>query len=100
MVGPAQRNSRRTQRVEARIDPDRADRIRFASTLANSSMGAFLVEAASVRAEQVIAEHHYTSVPSDYFDSVVAGLDSPPTLMPRMARAFADARANPVFKQD
>ncbi len=99
MVAP-QPNARRTQRVEARIEPDRAHRIRFASTLSNSSMGAFLVEAASVRAEQVIAEHHYTSVPSDYFDSIVEALDAPPTVMPRMAKAFADARANPAFKQE
>ena len=65
----------RTDRIEARIEPERAERIRYAAELAHTSMSAFLVDAAAERAEQVIAEHRETVVPSEFFESLLEALD-------------------------
>lgn len=89
----------RTDRVEARIDPDSAARIRFASDLTHQSMSGFMVAAAVERAEYVIAEHAYTTVPSDYFDKLLAALDTPVEPMPALSRAVEFHRANPRFKR-
>lgn len=89
----------RTDRVEARVEPERAERIRFASTLLHQSMSSFMVDAAADRAEQVIADHAYTAVPSDYFDKLLAALDEPAQPIPALARAVAEVAENPAFKR-
>ncbi len=67
----------RTDRIEARIEPERAERIRFASQLVDESMSAFMVLAAADRAERMIAEHNYTDVDDNYFQRLLAALDEP-----------------------
>jgi len=89
----------RTDRVEARIDPDSAARIRLASDLTHQSVSGFMVAAAVEKAEFVIAEHTYTTVPSDYFDRLLAALDAPVEPMPVVSRAAELHRANPRFKR-
>ena len=46
----------RTERIEARIDPERAERIRYAAELVHTSMSAFVVDAAAERAERIITD--------------------------------------------
>lgn len=83
----------RTDRIEARVAPERAQRIRFAADLSDTSMSAFVVDAASERAERVIAEHRETVLPSDFFDDVLAALDEPaPAVAPALAKASSTAR--------
>ena len=53
----------RTERIKARIDPESAERIRYASALEHTSLSGFMVAAAAEKAERVIAEHAYTLVP-------------------------------------
>jgi uncharacterized protein (DUF1778 family) len=89
----------RTDRIEARIEPDRADRIRLASELLHTSVSAFMVAAAAEKAEEVIAEHAYTLVPDDYFNELLAALDAPPVVVPSLAKAAAKVAATPAFKQ-
>jgi uncharacterized protein (DUF1778 family) len=89
----------RTERIEARVDPARAERIRFASSLLHISVSGFVIDAASEKAEQVIAEASYTDVPSDYFDRLLAALDAPPTPIAALARAGSQVRRDPAFKQ-
>lgn len=81
----------RTDRIEARVEPERAGRIRYAADLANTSMSAFVVDAAAEKAEQIIAEHRETTVPSEFFDSLLAALDED-TPVPPLRKAAARAR--------
>lgn len=81
----------RTDRIEARVEPDRAERIRYAAELSRTSMSAFVVEAAAEKAEQIIAESTETIVPSDFFDSLLAALDEA-AVVPALRRASARAR--------
>ena len=82
----------RTERVEARIAPEQAARIRFAAELLDTSVSAFLVSSAVARAEEVIASHRETVVPSDFFDRLIEELDRPPTVIPALA---GGAKRNP-----
>jgi uncharacterized protein (DUF1778 family) len=87
----------RTERIEARVNPDSAERIRYASELEQMSVSAFMVAAASDRAERVIADHAVTLVPSDYFDRLLQSLDAPAEPMDKLAQVAAAQRARPRF---
>ena len=89
----------RTERIEARIDPDSAARIRYASALEHTSVSGFIVAAAAEKAERVIAEHAYTLVPSDYFDRLLASLDQPVEAMPELTAVARREREQPRFRQ-
>ncbi len=90
----------RTDRIEARLEPARAERIRFASELAHTSVSSFVVDAAVEKAEEVIAEHAYTLVPTGYFDEILTSLDEPPVLIPELAAAAHRTRAKRPFRRD
>ena len=88
-----------TKRLEARADPGQVMRIRHASEILHTSMSRFIVDAATDRAEQVIAKATFTSVPSAYFDSLLAALDTPPLVLPALARAAKRVHSEPAFEQ-
>lgn len=83
----------RIDRIEARVDPERAERIRYAARLAHTSVSAFVVDAAAEAAERVIAEQRVTVVPSDFFDALVAALDEPGEPAPALERAAKRVQA-------
>ena len=83
---------KRTSRIELRAQPAREERIRYAARLANKSMSAFVLDAASQKAEEVIATATETVVPSAYFDELLAWLDEPPKPNPRLAAAARKPR--------
>lgn len=89
----------RTERIEARIDPDSAQRIRHASELTHTSVSGFVVAAATEKAELVIAQHAYTLVPDEYFDRLVAALDAPVEPMPELEAVASREREQPSFKR-
>jgi uncharacterized protein (DUF1778 family) len=89
----------KTERIEARVDPDSAARIRHASELTHTSVSGFVVAAATEKAESVIAEHAYTLVPDQYFDRLLAALDGPVEPMPKLEAAAAKQRERPTFKR-
>lgn len=89
----------RTDRVEARIEPERAERIRFASRLVDESMSAFMVSAATDRAERVIAEHSSTDVDDAYFERLLAALDEPGRGVPALADAARQVAERPAFER-
>ena len=89
----------RTERIEARVEPDRAERIRFASSLMHTSVSGFMVEAASEKAEQVIAEASYSTIPADFFNNLLAALDEPAQPIQALQGAAARAIRDPAFKQ-
>lgn len=77
----------RTDRIEARVEPERAERIRYAAALTHTSVSSFVVDAAVEKAEEVIGEERETIVPSDFFDSLLEALDEPPEVVPALKRA-------------
>ena len=82
----------KSDRVEARLSPEQRDRIGRAAAFTGESMSAFIVSAAVQRADDIIAEHSSTVVPSDYFDELLAALDEAPEASPRLAAAAKRAR--------
>jgi uncharacterized protein (DUF1778 family) len=69
-----------------RADPAREQRIRYAAELEHQSVSAFVLDAASERAEQVIASASATVVPSDFFDQLWEALEAPPVPSPALQR--------------
>ncbi len=82
----------KSDRVEARLSPEQRDRIGRAAAFTGESTSTFIVSAAVQRAEDIIAEHSSTVVPSDYFDELLAALDEAPEVSPRLAAAAKQAR--------
>jgi len=82
----------RTSRIELRADPERERRIRYAAELERQSVSAFVLDAASERAEQVIASAAATVVPSDFFDQLWDALDAPPNPNPVLQRRVRSRR--------
>jgi len=83
----------RSDRIEARVDPERAERIRQAASLSKVSMSSFVVLAAAEKAERVIEEHRHTVVPSNFFDSLLDALDEV-TPVATLEKAAARARTS------
>lgn len=78
----------KTQRIEMRTDQDTEARIIQAARLSDQTVSAFVVEAASVAADRVLARTHHVVMPDEQFDELMASLDSfdeAPTLA-RVAR--------------
>lgn len=82
----------RTDRIEARVAPERAERIRRAAELTHQSVSTFVVDAAEEKAERVILSHRETVVPPDFFDDLLAALDRPAVAVPGLAKAAKRAR--------
>lgn len=74
-------------RIEARIEHDRAERIRYAANLARSSVSSFVVDAATERAERVIADHRETNVSPRFFEEILRALDEPPKEVTSLKKA-------------
>jgi uncharacterized protein (DUF1778 family) len=85
-----------TDRMELRVEPERAKLIRYAASLSHASVSAFVVDAASERAQRLIEDQRRTVVSSTYFDQVLAALDAaddePNEALTRAAKARAAAR--------
>jgi uncharacterized protein (DUF1778 family) len=82
----------RTSRLELRVDPERERRIRFAAELSHQSVSAFVLDAASEKAERVIAASTATSVPSEFFDQLWEALGAPPQPNEPLRRRAAEPR--------
>ncbi|MCA1727373.1 MAG: DUF1778 domain-containing protein [Actinobacteria bacterium] len=80
----------KTERIEVRLEPEAAERIREAAALGNGSVSTFVVAAAADRAERVLAEHRQTEVPGAYFDALLSALDEG-SVIPRLEKAAAKA---------
>lgn len=69
----------KTARIEVRTDPEREARLKQAASLTDQTLSGFILEAASRRAEELIAQANTTLVPAVFFDQLLAALDGPPT---------------------
>jgi uncharacterized protein (DUF1778 family) len=82
----------RGTRIELRTHRKRAERIRFAAKLNHQSVSAFMLDAASARAEEVIASANSTEVPAKYFDTLWAALSAPARPNAALARRARSKR--------
>jgi len=67
----------KTARIEIRAEPGQEDQIRRAAGLVNQSISAFVVTSAVERADEVMAKWSTTTVPTEFFDQLMAALDEP-----------------------
>jgi uncharacterized protein (DUF1778 family) len=88
----------KSDRVEARLSGEQRERIGRAAAFAGESMSSFMVSAAVQRADEVIAEHSSTVVPSDYFEQLLAALDEAPEPSPGLAAVAKRVRRQPRIR--
>jgi uncharacterized protein (DUF1778 family) len=81
----------RSSRIVVRTEPASARRLRYAASLMRQSLSAFMLDAATDRAERVISAARDATVPAAFFDSLWNALDRPP----RARRALARLAARP-----
>jgi uncharacterized protein (DUF1778 family) len=67
----------KTARIEARIEPEYAERITRAAALTGESVSRFMVRAALTEADYLIARSDITIMPADLFDELIATIDEP-----------------------
>jgi uncharacterized protein (DUF1778 family) len=79
----------RTDRIETRVAPETAEKIRQAAALSGMSTSAFMVDAAADRAERLLRSQRETVVPSEFFDKLLESLDEPDEPVPALQKAFA-----------
>jgi len=85
-------------RFEFRLRPEAKERIEYAASLVHQTASDFARTAAEDRAEQVLREHSLvTTVPADFFDSLLAALDQP--AQPSKALRAAARRARDQVRQ-
>lgn len=84
----------KSDRLETRVSPDQRAQLERAATLAGTSVSAFVLDAAVARAEALITEKMFTTVPADYFDRLVEALDQPERA-PTLTKAAQRARRRP-----
>ena len=77
----------RTERFEARLAPEEAEKIRQAAASSGMSASAFVVAAASRWADEVLHRERETVVSAEYFDRLLAWLDEPAEPIPALVRA-------------
>lgn len=73
----------KTRRIEMRADPQSETKIVEAARLSQQSVSAFILDAATMAAERVIARVDHVVMPADQFDALIDSLDVPdeaPTL--------------------
>jgi uncharacterized protein (DUF1778 family) len=82
-----------TDRTEVRLSPAVKARIARAAKLSNRKTSDFIREAASERADEILAAHEQvTVVPEDYFAALLAALDEPAEVIDPLRRAADKAR--------
>lgn len=76
----------RTARIELRAEPEREEKIRYAAALVHQSVSSFVLDAASARADSLIAEASTTVVSAAFFDELLDALERPPRKNEALAR--------------
>lgn len=80
-------------RLEFRVRPERKSRIERAAELVHEPVSEFARTAAEEKAERVIREHEATTtVPTEFFDDLLAALDAPARPSAALAAAAQQAR--------
>lgn len=82
----------RTARIELRAAPASERRLRFAASLTRQTLSAFMLEAATERAERVISESRDSIVPANFFDAMWRSLEKAPAPNKTLKRLAARPR--------
>lgn len=83
-----------TARLEVRVSPQTKACIERAAALARTPVSEFVRSAAEDRAEEVMAAHEsHSPVPPEFFDDLLAALDSAAEPSAALARAAERARS-------
>jgi uncharacterized protein (DUF1778 family) len=77
---------------ELRADSENELRIRFAAELSHQSVSDFVLDAASEKAERVIAASAATTVPSEVSDQLWRAAEAPPQPNESLRRRAAESR--------
>ncbi len=78
--------------INMRTTAEQKAQLRRAAELRHTSLSQFILDAATERADQVIAEHQLTVVPGDFFDAFYDALAQPPASNPALAALAATER--------
>lgn len=82
-----------TARMDLRVKPETKATIERAAALLGEPVSEFVRTTVEQRATQVVAEHEaHTRVPSEFFDELLAALQSPPTPAAALVRAAQRAQ--------
>ena len=87
----------KTDRIEARASIDERNLIDRDAALEGRSVSSFVVAAALDRADAVISAHDTTTVPTSYFDRLLAALDTPDDA-PTLQRAAQGSARRPRIR--
>jgi uncharacterized protein (DUF1778 family) len=79
-----------SRRLNFRVRPDQEERLRAAAEIAHESLTDFVIRAAEERADALLETH--TSVSPDFFAQMLAAMDRPPQVLPRLADAARRSR--------
>lgn len=86
-----------TARLEFRVTPDNRARIERAAEIAGEPVTAFARSAAEQRAEKILREYEATTtVPTAYFDELLAAFDAPAQPNPALTDAVKRLGENVV----
>lgn len=88
--------SGRRHRLEVRVTPEQDALIREAADLEDTTVSAFLLDTATVRAKKVIKQHQDLVLSNDAFDRFLAELDKPAQSVPELIELF---RQNPKLPE-
>ncbi len=89
-------SSGRRHRLEVRVTPEQDALIREAADLEDTTVSAFLLDTATVRAKKVIKQHQDLVLSNDAFDRFLAELDKPAQSVPELVELF---RQNPKLPE-
>lgn len=63
--------------INMRTDPERKEQLRVAAELSHVSLSKFILDAASARADEVMADQRTTALSEEFFDDFFAALTEP-----------------------
>ncbi|HWH09994.1 MAG TPA: DUF1778 domain-containing protein [Solirubrobacteraceae bacterium] len=74
----------RRHRIEVRVTPDQEALIRYAASLADETVTAFVLGTATERARRVVEAHRTVTLSNETFDRFYAALDEPAAIVPEV----------------
>lgn len=82
--------STKSERLDLRVDPDQKRLLEDAAAATNRTVTAFVLQSASIAAQDVLADRTSFSLPADAWEAFAAALDRPPRADPRLATFLAE----------
>lgn len=85
------KTTRRTDRIDLRIDPRVKEALQAAATLRHKTVSEFILENAITAAEEVLAERRHFGLDAEQWEAFQAALDAPPRPLPRLERLMRES---------